>query len=79
MDPLLVLLLLMLVCMGAMAPIMLFGRHRHWMGDYSDRPSSLDPPEAARQILDRRYATGEITKERYEAIGADLDRRSESH
>jgi putative membrane protein len=31
--------------------------------------------EAPRQILDRRYASGEITKEQYEGIMQDLERR----
>ena len=33
----------------------------------------LDTP---RQILDRRYAGGEITKEQYEGIKKDLERKS---
>jgi putative oligomerization/nucleic acid binding protein len=30
-------------------------------------------PEPARDILDRRYAKGELTKEQYEAMRRDLE------
>jgi len=30
-------------------------------------------PEPARAVLDRRYAEGELTKERYEAMKRDLE------
>lgn len=33
------------------------------------------PPETAREILDRRYAGGEITKEQYEEIKRSLGGR----
>lgn len=36
----------------------------------ADRPRSLSP----REILDQRYARGEIARPEYEAIKADLDR-----
>jgi uncharacterized membrane protein len=76
MDPFLVLLLLGVICMAAMAPMMLFGGHRHWMGWYSDRSAFEERPETARAILDRRYASGEITKESYEAMIVELDARA---
>ena len=78
MDPLLVLLLLGVICMAAMVPMMLFGGHRHWMGWYSDLASSRvdDRPETAREILDRRYASGDITKESYQAMVVDLEARA---
>ena len=31
-------------------------------------------PEPARDVLDRRYAEGELTKEQYEAMKRDLER-----
>lgn len=30
-------------------------------------------PESARAVLDRRYAEGELTKEKYEAMKRDLE------
>ena len=77
MDPFLVLLLLGVICMAAMATMMLFGDHRHWMGWYPDRRSRFDDrPESARHILDRRYARGEITKDSYQAMLVDLETRA---
>ena len=77
MDPFLVLLLLGVICMAARAPMMLFGGHRHWMGWDSDHRSRLgDRPESARHILDRRYASGEITKDSYQAMLVDLETRA---
>jgi hypothetical protein len=32
------------------------------------------PPEAARAVLDRRYAEGELTKVQYETMKRDLER-----
>ena len=77
MDPFLVLLLLGVICMAAMAPMMLFGGHRHWMGwDPDHRSRFSDRPESARHILDRRYASGEITKDSYQAMLVDLEPRT---
>lgn len=77
MGPILVLLLLGVICMAAMAPMMLLGGLRHWMGWYSDHTSRLeDPSETARQILDCRYAGGEITKDSYQAMLVDLEPRA---
>lgn len=77
MDPFLVLLLLGVICMAAMAPMMLFGGHRHWAAWSSDHASRFDDrPETARQILDRRYASGEITKDTYQAMLVDLESRA---
>jgi len=37
------------------------------------RPTALDDQDlSARQILDRRYARGEITREQYETIKQDI-------
>jgi uncharacterized membrane protein len=37
------------------------------------RPTALDDQDlSARQILDRRYARGEITREQYEAMKQDI-------
>lgn len=38
------------------------------------RDHDCTPHETPRQILDRRYASGEISKEEYETIKHDLDR-----
>lgn len=77
MDPLLALFLLGLICMVSMVPMMFFGGHRHWMAWHSDRPTPFDGHEAtAREILDRRYANGEITNERYQAMLTDLGTRA---
>jgi putative membrane protein len=42
-------------------------------GHYGWREGSSDTP---RQILDRRYASGEITKEQYEQVRRDLEEES---
>lgn len=76
MEPLVVLAVLWLLCMAVMAPMMLLWRGRWMPGRFmygrfgSEEPP---PPETARQILDRRYASGEITEERYQAMRAELD------
>ena len=58
-----------------MAPMMLFGGHRRWMGWYSDHTSRFDlPPETER--LDRRHASGEIRKDSYRAMLVDLEPRA---
>lgn len=36
------------------------------------RAKALDPPQSALEILQRRYARGELTKEEYETIRHDL-------
>jgi uncharacterized membrane protein len=75
MDPLIVLLLLGMLCMVAMPLMMLFGGRRHWMDRFADRTSSMleRGPETAREILDRRYASGEITNVGYQAMLDDLE------
>ena len=45
------------------------GRPGCGMRDHDDAPR-----ETPRQILDRRYASGEISREEYEAIKNDLNR-----
>ncbi len=52
--------LMMLACGG----MFLRGRHR---------AHSRDAGETTRQILDRRYASGEIAKEQYDAMRRHLD------
>jgi putative membrane protein len=60
-----------LLCLLFMAAMMLTGhcmpfRFGHGAGRDDGR-------ETGRQILDRRYANGEIGKEQYEALRRDLD------
>lgn len=50
----------------------LFG-HRHAAQSPYDRQGSWSPLESAREILDRRYAGGEITREEYERLKQTLD------
>ena len=39
----------------------------------TDRPTALDDQDlSARQILDRRYARGEITREQYKMMKQDI-------
>ena len=38
------------------------------------RPRGTQDQETPRQILDRRYASGEITKEQYESMKHDLQK-----
>ncbi len=71
MDWLLVFVVLGFLCMAMMVPMMWFGGrrwssgfHHHWFD-----PNGVDD---ARAILDRRYANGELTPERYQAMRADL-------
>lgn len=45
------------------------GPGRFWRGDSRD-----DRRESPREILDRRYASGEITKEQYEEMKRTLER-----
>lgn len=35
-------------------------------GSHGTRSRPIDPPESAKDILDKRYALGEISKEEYE-------------
>jgi uncharacterized membrane protein len=50
----------------------LFG-HRHAAQLPHHGQQSWSAPESARQILDRRYAGGEITREEYERLRQTLD------
>lgn len=68
------LLLLCLMCMVPMALMMLRGGGGRWMPFWGCGPSSPESESPTpRQILDRRYATGEITDERYQAMRAELE------
>jgi uncharacterized membrane protein len=60
-----------LLCLVFMA-IMMFGRGcMPFRGGH--RAQSGDSGETARKILDRRYASGQIGKEEYDAMRRDLD------
>ncbi|HJW21456.1 MAG TPA: SHOCT domain-containing protein [Candidatus Limnocylindrales bacterium] len=72
MDWLLVFLVMGLICMAAMVPMMWFGGSRWSRGFHSRDWSHFGDPEDARAILDRRYASGELTPERYQAMRAEL-------
>ena len=68
------LLLLCLACMVPMALIMIRGRGARWMPFWGRETSaSGTEPLTPRQILDRRYASGELTDERYQAMRNDLE------
>ena len=72
MDWLLVFVVLGLICMAAMVPMMWFGGGRWSHGSHAHHWSHLGDAEDARGILDRRYASGELTPERYQAMRAEL-------
>jgi putative membrane protein len=60
-------------CMIAMAGMMF--RRRWWMGMRHGIGSSPDRArETPRQILDRRFASGELTREEYQTRLRDLER-----
>ena len=63
---------LCLICMAAMVPMMWFGGGSWRGGDHSHHWSHTPDTEDARAILDRRYANGELTPERYAAMRAEL-------
>ncbi|HET7378040.1 MAG TPA: SHOCT domain-containing protein [Anaerolineae bacterium] len=42
-------------------------------GSHMDRPANSSQPESALDILKKRYARGEITKEQFDAMKHDLD------
>ncbi len=74
MDWILFLALMCLLCMGGMAVMMLAGGgHGMWWGHVHDSHLPDAPLDTARDILDRRYANGEITEERYRAMLLDVD------
>ncbi len=50
----------------------LFGQRHDAQSPYG-RPASWSSPESAQQILDRRYASGEITREEYEQLRQTLN------
>jgi putative membrane protein len=65
------LLLVVLLVVGALVigGIWLVGRNTA-----SSRPQSEDPVDGAMEVLRRRYASGEITREVYEAMREHLSR-----
>jgi putative membrane protein len=54
----------LLVFLAVMLVIALFG---------SRRPKQQHPPQSAREILDQRYAQGELTRDQYEQMRKDLE------
>jgi putative membrane protein len=48
------------------------GGRNHSAGAQSDSPAGAEPRVTPLEILQRRYARGEITKEEYETIRHDL-------
>jgi uncharacterized membrane protein len=48
--------------------------HRYGNSTAADRgvPSAMQKPPSARQILDTRYARGELTREEYQTMVEDL-------
>jgi len=60
-----------LFCMLFMA-IMMFACGGMWLR-FGHRTRSGDRRETAREILERRYASGEIAKDQYEAVRRDLN------
>jgi putative membrane protein len=63
----------LLMCIGMMVMLMRphGGHHSHWFADGSSAANGLR--ETPRQVLDRRYASGEINEERYRQMRANLD------
>jgi uncharacterized membrane protein len=53
----------------------LFG-HGHAPQSPYDRQPSWSSAESAREIVDRRYAGGEIAREEYERLKQTLDKRT---
>ncbi len=51
--------------------VLFLSRGMGWPGCGHRRPH--DREETAREILDRRYARGEITREQYQQMKKDLD------
>jgi putative membrane protein len=51
-----------------LALVLLLGRRRPWWGERGG-----DSGPSAREILDRRYARGEITREQYQQLRRDLE------
>ena len=68
-------LVMLLMCVVGMVLMPHGGHHSHrWFSAYGPGPYGSDvPPETPRQILDRRYANGEVEKERYQEMRAELD------
>ena len=76
MDWVLLLVLLCILCMAAMVPMMLFGDRQYGRMPFWDVDrQAADRQETAHEILDRRYANGELTPERYQQMRLELDER----
>ena len=63
-----------LIALGIWLLARLFPTANNNMGGQREGRSRgvLDPPESALEILQRRYARGELTKEEYETMRHDL-------
>ncbi len=79
MDWLAVLIALWVLCMLMMVPMAIFARRAGWMGfmGHTHHAHGWDH-ETPREILDRRYANGELTNETYRSMLDDLDRTQPS-
>jgi uncharacterized membrane protein len=62
-----------LICLLFMV-VMMFACGGMWFRFGHRGRTGHDGPETARTILERRYASGQIDKEQYEAVRRDLDR-----
>ena len=51
---------------------MMFRMFRHGCMAHGSRAGRGDEPETARQVIDRRYASGRIGRNEYEALKRDL-------
>jgi len=66
---------MILIVVAVIAICAFFGRrgfHRHWRGYCTDDDPVNRPTEAPLEILKRRYAKGEITKEEFEQMKKDI-------
>jgi putative membrane protein len=67
---------MILVVFAVIAFCVFFGRrgfHRHWGSCHRDDNRENRPTETPLDILKRRYAKGEITKEEFQQMKKDLE------